>query len=534
MREYVEIKPNKSQYDGQSFNYGKITEAIYVESPHTSDNGNKYIEALPVIPDQDTISNLNYKLLTNFDNTSNKSEIQKLREIQELSNIRFPMPYDTELWTNIYLTMVESYSKRAEMAGRIANTITINDCELENKTHLVANSYSAPIGFNMIGPSGCGKSSALEIALSYYPKVIRHINDDGSMSIQIPYIYVTCPPDSNFKALFEKIGKEIDKYLGNTIPTVEKEIMGAKNSKIGEIATRLCSVIEQYAIGLIVLDEIQQLSFSSTKENSFNTLMTLVNDSMVGLGLVGTEEVIAKIVKKPQFSRRVGNRIVCDIYTKNEDFFNMLFNTLSFYQWGNEKVVFSDEIKHEVYMESHGIIAYLVLIYSMVWSYYISSNGDEEINLKYVKNIIEKYFSLIKTALNRDDLSETERDYYAKLQYDNAKDRLVNDVSQVSQENIMQQMIEKPLKTTKDLAKQSVITYVKDAYDEFTDEQILKAFDSIYKDNKTTKELRRDTFTKLTNKRRPRRRMSNSNTGAIEDDILLSIKESVGDPNNPI
>ena len=95
-------------------------------------------------------------------------------------------------------------------------------------------------------------------------------------------------------------------------------------------------------------------------------------------------------------------------------------------------------------------------------------------------------------------------------------------------------MIEKPLKTTKDLAKQSVITYVKDAYDEFTDEQILKAFDSIYKDNKTTKELRRDTFTKLTNKRRPRRRMSNSNTGAIEDDILLSIKESVGDPNNPI
>jgi hypothetical protein len=96
-----------------------------------------------------------------------------------------------------------------------------------------------------------------------------------------------------------------------------------------------------------------------------------------------------------------------------------------------------------------------------------------------------------------------------KLQYENAKDRLFNDVSQASQENIMQQMIDKPLNTTKDLSKQSVIAYVKNAYDEFTDEQIIKAFDSIYKDNKTLKELRRDTFSKLTSKRRPRRRMSN-------------------------
>ncbi len=95
-------------------------------------------------------------------------------------------------------------------------------------------------------------------------------------------------------------------------------------------------------------------------------------------------------------------------------------------------------------------------------------------------------------------------------------------------------MIDKPLKTSKELSKQSVISYVKDAYDEFTDEQIIKAFDSIYKDNKTIKELRRETFTKLTSNRRSRRRMSSSNTGTIEDGILLSIKESVGDPNNPI
>ena len=32
MMEYVKLKPNTSQYDGQSFNYGTITDAIYVKS----------------------------------------------------------------------------------------------------------------------------------------------------------------------------------------------------------------------------------------------------------------------------------------------------------------------------------------------------------------------------------------------------------------------------------------------------------------------------------------------------------------------
>ncbi len=121
------------------------------------------------------------------------------------------------------------------------------------------------------------------------------------------------------------------------------------------------------------------------------------------------------------------------------------------------------------------------------------------------------------------------------MQYESAKDRLANNVSQVSQEKILQQMIENPLiANNKDLSKQAVITYIKTAYDEFTDNQISKAFDTVYTTKKSDKELRRETFTKLTSNRRSRRRMSSSNTGIIEDNVLLSIKESIGDPNNPI
>lgn len=50
-------------------------------------------------------------------------------------------------------------------------------------------------------------------------------------------------------------------------------------------------------------------------------------------------------------------------------------------------------------------------------------------------------------------------------------------------------MIENPLiANSKDLSKQAVITYIKTAYDEFTDDQISKVFDSVYTTKKSDKE----------------------------------------------
>ena len=57
----------------------------------------------------------------------------------------------------------------------------------------------------------------------------------------------------------------------------------------------------------------------------------------------------------------------------------------------------------------------------------------------------------------------------------------------------------------------------------------------IYIEKKSPRDLKRETLTRLTSKKRSRRRMPNkSNTGKIEDNTLLSIEESVGDANNPI
>jgi len=146
----------------------------------------------------------------------------------------------------------------------------IADDEIVTDTKLISTGDSTVVGFNMIGESGCGKTSQIKIALDYYPKVIRHTNPDGSKTIQIPYLYIICPPHSNFKELYKTIADELDKYLGNTDHQIRRDICGPTSRKVGEMLTKVIEYIERFAIGMIVFDEVQQINFTAQNENSFN------------------------------------------------------------------------------------------------------------------------------------------------------------------------------------------------------------------------------------------------------------------------
>ena len=99
----------------------------------------------------------------------------------------------------------------------------------------------------------------------------------------------------------------------------------------------------------------------------------------------------------------------------------------------------------------------------------------------------------------------------------------------------MNQMIDNFKESDKELARITVLNYIKEAHEnDFSDTKINEIFDSIYTSNKTIQELKKDTLKKLNSKSRKRRQMKNSSNKLIEDGLLLKVKESVGDPNNPI
>ena len=108
----------------------------------------------------------------------------------------------------------------------------------------------------MIGYSGCGKSSALKILFSNYPQYIIHERDDHTRFPQITYLVVSCQANSNFRALYESIGRAIDRAIGNITPVYEYEI--AKASGLAGKADLVRRYIEQFAVGMADLDKIEE------------------------------------------------------------------------------------------------------------------------------------------------------------------------------------------------------------------------------------------------------------------------------------
>lgn len=238
---------------------------------------------------------------------------------------------------------------------------------MENQEYAASNilvgdsSASTDAGFSLIGYSGCGKSSAIQMLVSYYPQVIMHTTENGEYFPQITYLVVNCIPNSNFSALYDGIGDAIDKALGNIKPIYSAEIM--KIRTLGAKAERIREYVEKFAIGIIIFDEIQLIDFSHTRENSFDSLLTLSNRTKVATAIVGTEDAKAKMFKTLRTARRVGNVINGNMYCTDRNFFYFLVNELFRYQWFDKPVTVSEEITDALYDVTKGIVDQLIGIY---------------------------------------------------------------------------------------------------------------------------------------------------------------------------
>ena len=541
-KKYAHPKDNQSQYEKTSFKVGEITDAVYVEPKLKTFIGNKYIEALPCPPDKATIARLSVKPVPGYEpGIEDKSKYQQLLEIRMLEDFRIPLPAIEKLWNHVYDDMCMSYYKREEYKLKHRT----REIQMRNETVTVADSLlltdkgSSVLGFNMIGKSGCGKTSSLKTVLDYFPKVIRHYDENGNGTIQIPVLFVTCAPSSNFRVLYANIGKEIDTYLGNTNGYYQNMIKGSSRTTLGEMLQTVEKLINEFAIGLIVFDEIQLVEFNQNIENSFNALMTMSNETLVSLGICGTEEAFVKISKIEQIGRRVGDPLPCDEYIKDKKFYDKVFSKLERYQWADKPVKFPPEIRDVIYRESRGIIAYVVLIYMMIWYTYVLK-PPAQIDLKFVIEVIDTYFGTIRTALNGVYLSDKERENKIKREVERAKLNLELELSKRSsqesskfiQENVDEMMDEAIL-------EDKVITAINSIYpNTYSEQRVREYFKAVRKKNSkgTAAEITGEVLKKLIKGHTDKRPGASKKTKTEDVRTVMrsAIFSSVGDPNDPL
>ncbi len=478
--EYTQCSEGESQYNDWDFQKEKIVPAIYIPARLGIDKGNPYIEALPNPRNENNIIRAYSHAIPSYsyDKIKSMSTYDKMLQIGTLRTVRFPLPFHKSLEFEFYNALLTSYRSREQIKSKNdTSQYMTKDKRVSTNTILTGDSAAATnAGFSLIGYSGCGKSSSINKLVSHYPQVIMHDDGNGGYYPQIVYLVVNCIANSNFSALYQGIGDAIDKALGNIQPIYSKEI--ARTTGLGKKAEKIREYVEKFAIGIIIFDEIQLIDFEHTKENTFESLLTLANRTKVAIAVVGTEDARSKMFKELRTSRRVGRVINSNAYCENKEYFKHLVRQLFNYQWFETPVEVTDEIIDALYSVTKGIVDQLVGVYSCMNYDYLSKKAKPKIDAKYIKYIAKTYYPGMQKVLA--DINPDEDSVQWDSIKNSAQEKVNLIIDKVKQEKEIENLID-----SADIMNQERIQFsnvkanIMAIFDEYSDDEIEEAFNKV-------------------------------------------------------
>ena len=297
--------------------------------------GNALISALSVLPAYD-------------ENIRSQNEAVRLIALSDLYRVYIPSPMTTEIYSKLYLALLRSLQKKMTKTAVIQQNQNHRAIQQQEYTGIMGGSDS----FTIIGNSGIGKSSAISRSLSL-------LQADGIIETQKPYakiipcVVVQCPFDSSVKGLLLEILRKVDEVIGSDYYKNALKIRVTTDMLIGSV-----SQVAINHIGLLVVDEIQNVVNSKHGKSLVGMLTQLINNSGISICMVGTPESSLFFEQAMQLARRsLGlyyQSLECDRYFY--DFCCTLFS----YQYTKHKAEISDAIINWLYEHSGGIVSVVV------------------------------------------------------------------------------------------------------------------------------------------------------------------------------
>ncbi len=341
--------------------------------------GNELFTALSVMPSYD-------------DNIRNHNQAERLIALSDLYKFYIPSSMTTEIYSKLYLALLHSLQKKDTRA----TTIQLND----NFKRICQQTHSGIIGgsdsFTIIGTSGIGKSSAIN-------RSIKLLSENGIIETVSPYrkiipcIVVQCPFDSSVKGLLLEILRKVDEIIGSEYYNKALKIRVTTDMLIGSV-----SQVALNHIGLLVVDEIQNVVNSKNGKNLVGMLTQLINNSGISICMVGTPESTPFFEQALQLARRSQGLYYSTL--SYDGFFNEFCRTLFSYQYTRHKTEISDSIVEWLYEHSGGIISVIVSLIHDAQEIAIL-DGSELLNLVTLNIAYERRLSLlheyIQPTMNR-------------------------------------------------------------------------------------------------------------------------------------
>lgn len=333
-------------------------------------SGNELISALSIIPEYD-------------ETICQQNQAVRLMALSDLYQIYIPSQMSLEIYSKLYLALLRSMQKKGtQMAIKQ---------RYENYKAIQQQSYSGILGgsdsFTIIGTSGIGKSSAISRAISLITEN-RIIETDKPYTKIIPCLIVQCPFDSSVKGLLLEILRKVDEELGTDhyIHAV-KSRASTTDMLIGAVSS-----IALNNIGMLVVDEIQNVVNSKNGKSLIGALTQLINNSGISICMVGTPESTVFFEQAMQLARRsVGLQ-----YTtmKYDEYFQSFCKVIFKYQFLKNHTEITAAITEWLYKHSAGVVSVVVSLIHDAQEIAILT-GKEVLNLDTLNEAYQQRLTLL-------------------------------------------------------------------------------------------------------------------------------------------
>lgn len=318
--------------------------------------GEELVEALTILPDYNA-------------DIRKESNSTRLVALSDLYRIYVPSDMSVEIYNKLYLALLRSLQKKYTKTAILQQKENFKAIRQQDYESIIGGSDS----FTIIGTSGIGKSSAISRAISLITenRIIELSNPDTRI---IPCLTVQCPWDSSVKGLFLEILRKADEYLNGSYYTNAIRARATTDMLIGSV-----SQVALNHIGVLIVDEIQNVCNNQSGKNLVNMLIQLINNSGISIVMVGTTESASFFQQALQLARRsLGLRYSSVTYG---NYFKTLCHTLFSYQYTEQICPLTDDITEWLYEHSGGITSAVVSLVHDAQEIAIT-NGRDRIDIE--------------------------------------------------------------------------------------------------------------------------------------------------------
>ena len=332
-------------------------------------SGNDLITALEILPEYNSeIRNTDTSL--------------RLMALSDLYKVYIPSQMSLEIYSKLYLALLRSMQKKGtKLAVQQQN---------QNYRMIMQQEYSGIMGgsdsFTIIGTSGIGKSSAISRAINLITEN-RVIEAENPYTHIVPCVIVQCPFDSSVKGLLLEVLRKVDEVLDSKYYQSALRARATTDMLIGSV-----SQVALNHIGMLVVDEIQNVANSKNGKNLIGALTQLINNSGISICMVGTPESSRFFESAMQLARR---SVGLQYTTMSNDYYFQEFCKVMFqYQYVQKRTEITDGIIDWLYEHSAGITSVVVALIHDAQEIAIL-NGKEILNLESLNEAYQKRLSLL-------------------------------------------------------------------------------------------------------------------------------------------